>query len=362
MPTVKTIVKKQVKKVVKAPLIQETDQDLQELREDLPERYYAYLDELAPEDQGIYLRHKDNYRTAAKDFLADVQLALDLNRRMNEFYSEENIREETYGKKLIKNLSILLQVSEGRIYSAMKFVSLFGEIEAMSIARTIDQEKLSITLTHFRQLNRLSSDDFKETRKEILQELYDGKLVTVKDVEARVDAILGVTRQEVSVINPVAQTSPGTDYEVAEDEPYELDKPKSKSESCSDEEEYEQESDRSQSKSIRPCVPGLGSLSSSSSLNDILSFVILSGVAQTKQWDDLYNKIDQWRADMDLDTLKDVDASVGVKAVNELRNTCNTIKNVLATIEEICMVITTTQQEAPPSHRKVVTPRLAEVA
>jgi hypothetical protein len=326
--------------------VKEDDKELQELRNGLPSRYHKYLDELDAEDQGIYLRHKDNYRTAVKDLWADIKLALDLHSRMSEFQLDGGGREDVYGKKLIKNLSVLFEISESRIYDAMRFVSIFGEVKALDIARTVEREHLSITLTHFRQLNRLSSDDFKGEREEILKEMYEGKLVTVKDVEARVDSVLGSTRQMVTTIDPVAvELSTPHDYEVAEDEP-----------DGDDEKSNDSSGSRLKFKVSRPSVPGL------KTLTDILEYVTLSGNAQAKQWSELSAKLDQWRADMELESLKTVDASVGIQAINELREECNVIKSVLLAIEEICTVITTSQQEVSSTRRKFVTSNLEKVA
>jgi hypothetical protein len=358
MVTVTKKVKKPVKKVVKAAKAIKTsnvkDEELEVLYKGLPQRYHQYLAELEAEDQGIYMRHKHNYCTAGKDILADAELGIELRNRMQSLKEVGSDHENTYGRNLVRNLSILFEVPATRLYDAIHFVLTFGEVEALNIARTIGKNRYSITMSHLRSFRRLDSVDFTETRREILQEIYDGKLVTVKDIEGRIDGVLGVVQKVTGVIDPLAvhQTTP-TDYEVPQEEQRE-------NKSSSSERETKSDVDGDKSSSLR--LTDIKKLSPASQLRDILSVVATSGNAHGKQWAELGVKLEQWQAGMKLEEVKNVDASIGLQAINELRQMCNEIKSVLAVVEEICKVITTAQQETKPQRRKTVTSNLAEVA
>jgi hypothetical protein len=252
-------------------------------------------------------------------------------------------------------LGILLAIPDARIYDALKFVRLFGESKALFAAQTIQQDRLSVTMSHVRQLNRLSSVDFTKERNEVFDALLEGKLPVVKDVESRVDGILGVTRRTITMADPAAYAQePMTDdagiCEAGESEDFEKETESPAPIKSNPSTESRPSVLRSKPVAVLPQIASLRSL------DQILGYARTAACDQTKQWLELSDKIHQWRADADIETLKDVDPGIGLDTINALKDTCNGVKDVLTQLTELYTVVAAMRQDATKTTKKITKP------
>jgi hypothetical protein len=162
----------------------------------LNEKYKELLKSLKPEDQEIYFRYKDNYATWASELETLLRLSNDLMLRKAAMKEDE---ESTYGKNLVPTLADLFGIPDSSVWTGIGAVETFTLERLLIAVNEVASRGGRVTMSHLRQLDRLSSDDWTEQRENLFKKVVAGELVSYRDVEAAVDTILGRTRASVSV-------------------------------------------------------------------------------------------------------------------------------------------------------------------
>ena len=178
-----------------------------ELKAQVSADMHSTVDELEDVDVELVLKHLPHFSTAVHfdnllalgvDVLARRQaIAADPGSGLKAAKDPEKIN--TYGKKLIPNMSKLLAISETTLDYVSRTVEVFGADYIRQLAKEARKKKIRLTFTHLRELSRLD-DSWKEQRQAILNRLFDVKdegMVSYRDILAVVNTLFKIKSQKV---------------------------------------------------------------------------------------------------------------------------------------------------------------------
>jgi len=238
----------------------------------LPQQYQKLVSELDDADVYLLLKHLPNHN-AHREFANLVELGIDLAGRRKEI--EDDPEKKLYGSKLTSTFSAVLGIPDSTIQHVTRSVEVMGGPYLRQLAVDAHQQGIKLTYSHIRELNRLSTDDWLEARQAIISQLFSGEIVTHRQVTAAVDALLGVVR--TTTVNYVDSD------DGAEVEKKALPRTPKQSAAGGD---------------------ALGDIAMETDV-DKLCVQLVDIINQAdKKFDDLYEKLRTWRADVPLETIQ----------------------------------------------------------
>jgi hypothetical protein len=146
---------------------------------------------LKTDDQALYF----NYREKFAAWSAELDALLRLS---NEIKLRQEKETTTYGSSMVVTLADLLGIPDSSLWTGVSAVKLFSLERLLDAVSNITKSGNRITVSHLRQLCRLSSEDWLQQREELLDRIINGELISYRNVEAAVDKILNRTQTVLS--------------------------------------------------------------------------------------------------------------------------------------------------------------------
>jgi hypothetical protein len=302
------------------------------LYEGLSPGYRQLLESLEPEDQQLYLRHRDDYKSWGKELVSLFSLAADIAARQGDVRAE-------YGQKLIDTLAILYGISDSALFFAIRLVRIFTHERLIGIVDQAKERCVRLTLSHLRAFSRIGSDEWAEQRESLVEKLLNGEFLTSRNVERAVDEVLGVTPESkesvaadlmtVDIFDPVDfDTKPATV------------KPKTK--------EIGNESDKDEE-----YVDALEPVSPPSEIVGLCENCVANVKTFDDRFDKWYQRLLSWREDASIDTLENLRVDVIENAMSQLSSHIQKIRDAELLLQSISETASGTQREAMSVNRNV---------
>ena len=271
----------------------------------LTEAYQLMVAELEEADVKLLEKHLGVFN-AYKELSNLIELGVDIVERRNEIKASGD---SGYSSRLVLTFSTILGLSESTVWHITKSVEVFGGDYLRQLATDAQAQGIKLTNAHLRQLNRLDSPDWATDRQALIAQIFNGTLVTSRQVENAVNALLGVQTKQVAYADD--------DLNV----PSNASKAKAKGDALDD-------------------------LATSDDIN-VLCVQLVDLIQQVdKKFEKLGDKIRDWRADVKIETLQEMPMDSLDTASSAVTDFVCNVKDIGIVLDDVVKTVIATEAEA----------------